>query len=370
MVAAFTALFVVLASHALCGQTRSGTALELSSGEQIYKAACVACHGSDGTGAPKSLSAFEQPRTFPDFTQCNQTTAEPNTAWKAVIVHGGPTRGFSQIMPSFSDALTSEQIDRVIRYMRGFCKKSGWPRGELNLPRAIVTEKAYPEDEVVISSALRAQGAPGLVSHIIHEQRFGVKNQIEVDVPVNVQDQNHTWYGGVGDATLGIKRVMFSNLQSGSILSLQGSVIVPSGNRQRGFGSGTTTFETFAAFDQLFPTNTFIQTQFGADLPRHTDIAPQSIFFNTAIGQSFTADHGLGRMWSPMFEFLAARDLIDHAKTNWDVLPQMQVTISKRQHIRVNLGVRIPVNNTPGRPIQAVFYVLWDWQDGRLNEGW
>jgi mono/diheme cytochrome c family protein len=370
IVAAFTTLLVVLGSRALSGQTRSATTLQLNTGERIYKAACVACHGSDGTGAPKALSAFEQPRTFPDFTQCNQTTAEPDTAWKAVIVHGGPTRGFSQIMPSFSDALTSEQIDRVIRYMRGFCKKSGWPRGELNLPRAIATEKAYPEDEVVISSALNAQGAPGLVSHIIHEQRFGAKNQIEVDVPINFQDQNHTWYGGVGDATLGIKRVLFSNLQSGSILSLQGSVIVSSGNRQRGFGTGTTTFETFAAFDQLFPTNTFIQTQFGADLPRHTDIAPQSIFFNAAIGQSFTADHGLGRMWSPMFEFLAARDLVDHAKTNWDVLPQIQVTISKRQHIRANLGVRIPMDNTPGRPIQAVFYVLWDWQDGRLNEGW
>jgi mono/diheme cytochrome c family protein len=370
IVAAFATLLVVLASHALSGQTRSATALQLNTGEQIYKAACIACHGSDGTGAPKSLSAFEPPRTFPDFTQCDQTTAEPDTAWKAVIVHGGPTRGFSQIMPSFSDALTSEQIDKVIRYMRGFCKKSGWPRGELNLPRAIATEKAYPEDEVVISSALNAQGPPGLVSHIIHEQRFGQKNQIEVDVPINFQDQNHTWYGGVGDTTLGLKRVMFSNLNSGSILSLQGSVIIPSGNRQRGFGSGTTTFETFAAFDQLFPTNTFIQTQFGADLPRHTDIAPQSIFFDTAIGQSFTADHGLGRMWSPMFEFLAARDLVDHAKTDWDVLPQMQVTISKRQHIRVNLGFRIPVNNTPGRPIQAVFYILWDWQDGRLNEGW
>jgi len=93
------------------------------------------------------------------------------------------------------------------------------------------------------------------------------------------------------------------------ILSLFGGAILPTGNRARGFGSGTTTFETFAAFDQLFPTNTFIQTQFGADLPRHTDIAPQSIFFNTAIGQSFGANHGLGRLWSPMFEFLAARDL-------------------------------------------------------------
>src|SRR6202011_182088 len=110
-------------------------------------------------------------------------------------------------------------------------------------------EKAYPEDEVVISSVFNAQGAPGIVSHIIHEQCFGGKNQIEIDVPLNFQDQNHTWYGGVGDTTLAVKREIFSSLRSGSILSLQGGVLVPTGNKPRGFGTGTTTFETFAAFD-------------------------------------------------------------------------------------------------------------------------
>ena len=162
------------------------------------------------------------------------------------------------------------------------------------MPRALVTEKAYPEDEVVISTGLNAQGAPGGTTHIIHEQRFGMKNQIEVDVPINFQDLNHTWYGGVGDTTLGVKRVMYSSLRSGSILSLFGGAILPTGNKSRGFGTGTTTFETFAAYDQLFKTNTFIQTQFGADLPRHTDIAPQSIFFNTAVGQSFYGESRFG----------------------------------------------------------------------------
>src|SRR5207302_10833498 len=126
--------------------------------------------------------------------------------------------------------------------------------------------------------------------------------------PVNAQNQNHTWYGGVGDTTLGIKREMFSSLRTGSILSLQGSVSVPTGNKTRGFGNGTTTFETFAAFDQLFPTSTFIQFQSGPELPRHTDIAPQSVFWRTAVGQSFAGDHGLGRLWSPMLEFVADRD--------------------------------------------------------------
>jgi hypothetical protein len=363
-------ILVCLCGNTLIGQVGARSTLQLDSGEHIYKAACIACHGPDGTGTPQSTAGFERPRTFPDFTQCDQTTPEDNTAWKAVITNGGGYRGFSHIMPSFKEALTSKQIDQVVHYLRGLCRQPGWPRGELNLPRAIATEKAFPEDELVISSVFNAQGAPGIVSHIIHEQRFGKKNQIEVDVPLNFQDQNHTWYGGVGDTTLGLKRVMFSNLQSGSILSLQGSVIVPTGSRQRGFGSGTTTFETFAAFDQLFPTNTFVQTQLGADLPRHTDIAPQSIFFNTAIGQMMPQQNGLGRLFTPMMEFLAARDLTDRAKTDWDVLPQMQVTISKRQHVRADLGLRIPVTNTTGRQKQVVFYLLWDWFDGRLNEGW
>jgi mono/diheme cytochrome c family protein len=363
-------ILLCLCANALIGQVGARSTLQLDSGEHIYKSACIACHGPDGTGTPQSIAGFERPRTFPDFTQCDQTTPEDNTAWKAVITNGGGYRGFSHIMPSFKEALSAKQIDQVIHYLRSLCRQPGWPRGELNLPRALVTEKAYPEDEVVISSTFNTQGAPSIVSHIIHEQRFGKKNQIEVDVPFNFQDQNHTWYGGVGDATLGVKRVMFSNLQSGSILSLFGGVIVPTGRRQRGFGSGTTTFETFASFDQLFPTNTFVQTQLGADLPRHTDIAPQSIFFNTAIGQILPQDHGLGRLLTPMMEFLAARDLTDRAKTNWDVVPQMQVTISKRQHVRADLGLRIPVTNTAGRPKQIVFYLLWDWFDGRLNEGW
>jgi len=364
------ALYLLFPAMLACAQFLPKGKADVAAGEKIYKAGCIACHGEAGAGASPALTAFERPRTFPDFTQCSQTTAEPDVFWQAMVAHGGRYRGFSQIMPAFSEALTPEQIANVVAYLRTFCSNPHWPRGELNLPRALVTEKAYPEDEVVISSAVNARGAPGVETHIIHEQRFGVKNQIEVDVPATFQDQNHTWYGGVGDITLGLKRVMFSSLRTGSILSLQGSVLAPTGNRSRGFGSGATTFETFAAFDQVFRSNMFVQFQLGADLPRHTDIAPQSLFINTAVGQSFAADHGLGRLWSPMLEFLASRDLVDGARTDWDVLPQMQVTISRRQHIRGDVGVRVPANNTAGRPVQLMLYLLWDWGDGRLNEGW
>jgi mono/diheme cytochrome c family protein len=362
--------FCLSFAGALLFAQAGSSAPQLDTGEHIYKSGCITCHGADGRGTPKSIAGFEPPRTFPDFTRCDQTTPEPDSAWKAVIVHGGPYRGFSQIMPAFDEALTPEQIDKVIGYMRGFCENNHWARGELNLPRALVTEKAYPENETVVSTAVNAQGAPGVETHIIHEQRFGMRNQIEVDVPVNFADQNHTWYGGVGDTTLGLKHEVFSSLRTGSIFSVQGSLLIPSGNRARGFGSGTTSFETFGAFDQLFRSNTFLQVQAGGELPVHTDIAPRSMFWNTALGQSFAADHGLGRLWSPMVEFLGSRDFATGAKTDWDILPQMQVTISHRQHIRGNLGVRVPVNNTSGRQVQIMFYLLWDWGDGRLNEGW
>lgn len=71
-----------------------------------------------------------------------------------------------------------------------------------------------------------------------------------------------------------------------------------------------------------------------------------------------------------MVEFIASRDLATGASTDWDIVPQFEVTLSKCQHIRADVGVDIPATNTAGRPVQVLFYVLWDWQDGKLTEGW
>jgi mono/diheme cytochrome c family protein len=353
----------------LCAQ--SAGAAHLQTGKEIYQAGCAGCHGPDGKGAAQSTVGFEKPDTFPDFTRCDQTTPEDNWAWKSVIRDGGPSRGFSPIMPSFSGALTSKQMDAVIGYLRGFCKEPAWPRGELNLPRAIATEKAFPENEVVITSTFNVRGAPGVSNEVVHEQRFGSRNQIEVSVPVDFQHPSPgLWYGGVGDIGLGLKRVLFSDLRKGSILSLQGEAILPTGNAQHNLGTGVTTFETFAAFGQLFPARFFLQAQGGADLPVDTSRSAQSLFARAALGKSFSQNRGLGRLWSPMVEFLADRDLETGAKTSFDLMPEIQVTLSRRQHIRFDVGLRIPTANTAGRQMQLMFYLLWDWQDGKLLKGW
>ncbi len=79
---------VTVAVVATCVRGQSGS-LHLETGEQIYRTACVACHGADGKGTPKSIAGFEPPDSFPDFTRCDQTTAEMDSDWRAVIVHGG-----------------------------------------------------------------------------------------------------------------------------------------------------------------------------------------------------------------------------------------------------------------------------------------
>jgi mono/diheme cytochrome c family protein len=363
--------FLLWASAAaLFAQTGNYPGIPLNTGKQIYQAACVACHGPDGKGTRQSIAGFQKPDSFPDFTRCDQTTAEWDTDYKAVIIHGGQFRGFSQIMPSFGEALTDAQIDKVIHYIRHFCGNPHWPRAELNLPRALITEKAYPEDELAVTTSFNAQGAPGVTTTTVYEQRFGIKNQIELSVPFTFQNVNHTWYGGIGDSAIGLKREIFSSLRTGSIFTLQGEAQFPLGNKARGLGTGVTTFETFAAYGQLLPWNFFLQFQGGADLPTHTDVVPQSLFWNTVIGRNFAQNKGLGRLWSPMVEFLATRDLRDAATTDWDVLPQFEVTLSRRQHIRADMGVRIPATNTAGRSTEVLFYVLWDWQDGKVTEGW
>jgi mono/diheme cytochrome c family protein len=355
----------------LSAQPKGNVKLKLDTGKEIYEAGCISCHGPDGKGQMETTLGFQKPENFPDFTRCDQTTPADDISWKGAIRDGGPPRGLSQIMPSFGDMLTSEQMDKVIHYLRGFCTEKGWPRGELKLPLAIGTEKAFPEDEEVIYSSANVRGTPGVSNTIVHEQRFGKYNQIEVAMPVDfVRAQPGTWYGGFGDVTLGAKRVMFSSLAKGSILSLFGAAILPVGNTAHALGSGTATFETYAAYGQILPWKSFVQVQGGALLPKDINKAPQSVYFRAALGKSFNQNRGLGRLWSPMFEFLSSRDLVDGARTNWDVMPEAQVTLSRRQHIRAALGVRVPITNTAGRPAQLALYILWDWQDGKLLKGW
>ena len=344
--------------------------MKLDTGEEIFKASCAGCHAPNGTGQPEYILGFEPPATFPDFTDCNGSTRERTADWNAIIHEGGAVRGFSDIMPSWKEALTDEQIDKLTRHLRSLCEEPGWPLGELNLPRALFTEKAFPEDEWVLAANTNLNNGGEVGVTLLYEKRFGSRNQLELAAPVSfVQSSNGGWFGGVGDLVMGFKRVLMSKGTS-SILSVQGEVIVPTGNKEKGAGSGVTTFEPFAAFGQRISRSSFFQIQTGFELPTDSTRVPNVFYWKTAVGNTFTQNFGLGRAWTPMVELIADRELVTGARTNWDIVPEVQITLNKRQHVRANIGIRTPMNNTAGRSTQLAFYLLWDFFDGGLREGW
>src|SRR5262245_57383443 len=67
--------------------------LKLDTGQQIYEAACIGCHGPGGKGQPESTLGFEKPPQFPDFSDCNGSAREDTFDWRATIHEGGPGRG-------------------------------------------------------------------------------------------------------------------------------------------------------------------------------------------------------------------------------------------------------------------------------------
>jgi len=359
-----------VAAQTAPGQPNAPSKLKLDTGKQIYEAGCVACHGPDGKGQSQNLAGFERPDTFPDFTDCPTSTPEPDVQWRAIITNGGPARAFSQIMPSFKDLLTPEQIVKVVDHLRSLCTENTWPGCDLNLPRAMITEKAFPENETVVTGAINARGTPGIASAAMYERRIGASAMFEVIVPFDFTNDGSSWGSAFGDLAIGYKQKLFHSLKKGSIFSVGGEVAAPTGNRTLGTGGESTIFEGFAAFGQLLPGSSFLQVHTGFELPAHPDDVPRAYYLRTAIGKTFSTEGGLGRRWSPMIEFIADRDLVSGATTNWDVVPEIQIPMSKRMHILGSIGFRIPANNTADRQKQVMFYVLWDWVDGGLLQGW
>ncbi|MDZ7695374.1 MAG: cytochrome c [Deltaproteobacteria bacterium] len=343
-------------------------------GKGLYGQACLACHGRDGTGSRSSRIGFKTP--LPDFTDCSFAFREGDADWIAVTAEGGPARGFSDEMPAFGDALTDAQITEILDYMRGFCRNKDWPRGELNLPRPLFTTKAFPEDELVLTSSIKTAGNDKIANALIYEKRIGARNQVEIVFPFGwgqypkTDDPDDTqWESSIGDIALSGKRVLYASLDTGAILSLGGELLLPTGDDDKGFGNGTTLFEPYVAYGQILPAEFFLQFQGGGAISFDRDKAENEIFWKLAAGRAFYQGH-FGRRWTPMVEVLGATELASNGNTHWDVAPQFQVTLSSRQHIRLNIGARIPLNDRDNRDMEVGVYLLWDWFDGGLFEGW
>ncbi len=351
-----------------------------STGEQLYGIGCASCHGQDGRGADPDKVAFDV--TLPDFSDCSFASREPDADWIAVAHQGGPVRGFDRTMPAFGEAFSEEQLQEIIDHVRSFCGDPKWPRGELNFPRALVTEKAFPEDELVYELGVRTEGPGAVGNAFVYERRLGSKSQIEAKLRFGFQDvmprdpeaipadsAATDWRAGLGDVELAFKHAFLHSLKSGTIVSGALAVQLPTGTTSNGFGAGTTLFEPFLSFGQVLPAEAFLQGQGGFEISTNTEKASSEAFWRAAFGRSWMQG-GWGRAWTPMVELLGSAELESGGTTQWSLVPQLQVTLSKRQHIIANIGVGLPLDDTEVRRPEILFYLLWEWFDGGFFAGW
>jgi len=361
-------LIAFLSFILLLAAGRAALAAERS-GEDIFATTCTSCHGSDGRGASAAQSGLSV-RPL-DFTDCRRTNREPDHDWHAVIAEGGPARGFHRMMPAFGEVLPAAEQEAVLDYVRGFCADKAFPRGDLNFPRPLVTEKAFVEDEFVVSAAMATQSPRNIDSKLVYEQRFLRRWQFEVMVPFGVaRGADGSREAGIGDIAAGAKTVLVASRDTGTIVSIAGEAAIPTGNKDKGFGKGVVVFEPFLSLGQSLPLDFFLHVQTGAEIPAKETAGVESEgFVRTALGRSL-AWGKFGRSFTPMVEVVAFRELTGGASTSLDVVPQMQVSLSRRQHILCSLGASVPTMNREGRSTQAMLYVLWDWFDGGLFEAW
>ena len=332
---------------------------------------CASCHGTDGRGARDV--GFDIP--LPDFTDCSFASREPRVDWLSIAHRGGPARAFDETMPSFEAARSDEELESIVAHLKSFCEQKRWPQGELNLPRAQVTSKAYPEDEVVLAGVTALEGPTDVSAKFIYGKRFGARYQFEASLPVGFREVGSdeaglgNWAEGVGDIGMGLKRVVFHSSRSGTIFTLATEVFMPTGDTTDGYGRGTWMVEPFLSAGQVIGGSGFVQLQGGFELPMETDQAEREAIWRFALGRTYRPKPW-GRTWSPMIEFAGARALEADARTSWDAIPQMCTSLSRRQHVQANLGVRLPMTDLDERPTELMLFVLWDWFDGSLFGGW
>jgi mono/diheme cytochrome c family protein len=363
---AFALTLVSVSWVAVCqAQTPTVPPAVPKNGAELYDWACVACHGPDGTGALRSDVGFDAP--LPDFSDCRFATTEPDHDWASVIHLGGNARALDRHMPAFGDALSDAEIASIVEYLRGFCRERGWPRGDLNLPRALVTEKAFPENEALMTTTFPAIRPDSVQSQFVYERRIGRRGQYGVVVPFNIQQGALGWRKGLGDLGAGFKYVVFDRFTRGVIASVGSEMTFPTGKEAEGLGNRLTVFEPFGAISQRFAHEIFVHVSAGFRFPLNLPVNDE-FYWHAAVGTSLHQERW-GRTWSPIVEILSSREFEFGESASLALLPQMQVTLSRRQHVKFDGGLRIPLNRR-GPNAAVMMSLRWDWFEGGLFSGW
>ena len=227
----------------------------------MWGAWCARCHAADGTGKIDEPTVKVEPM---DFTDCRLTTAEPDADWERAIAKGGPGRrpvAANAGVRRFADAGT----DRRLRLAHPrVLQRTGWPSGNTNFPRPILTEKAFPENEFLILPAISHEREVSR-STALYERRLGKRSMFEIGVPIEND--------GVGDVDFAFKHAMHAARSTSS----------RSDSRPRS-RKDTAIFEPFVSAGTMLR-DWYLQGQVKVELPVDRDKADRAFVYNAYLGR-------------------------------------------------------------------------------------
>ncbi|OLB08197.1 MAG: hypothetical protein AUH06_03350 [Gemmatimonadetes bacterium 13_2_20CM_69_27] len=305
----------------------------------LYQAWCSKCHGTDGRGRAAATTRLAVPPA--DLQECQASTAEPEARWIGIVTQGGAAFGLSLDMPAFGEAGTPAQIRAVVRYARSLCGDSGWPPGELNFPRSFLVEKAFPENEWVVTEAGRGQA-------LIYERRFGKRLQVEGEARTMFDSLRRPFDG----VTASLKYNVWHSLERRALASLGVEATPPLGRQE------TWEIEPFVSFGAN-PGALVLQGEVVASWEEAAGVT------------AFSYRLGVGREVGRVVPMLDAGWTVPRAGQHaLSLYPQLWMRLSRLGHVAASVGAEVrAVGPEPRRP-RLIAFVLWDYGDAPLLHGW
>lgn len=333
---------------------------------EMWTAWCARCHADDGSGKVNEPTVTVVPM---DFTDCKVTTPEPDADWERAIAKGGPGVGLSPQMPAFEDSLTPQQVRGFVSHMRTMCKETGWPGGNANFPRPILTEKAFPENEFVILPAVAHYSeelAPSITETefvAVYERRVGKRSMLEIELPIVGTNSLGQWSNGLGDITVAVKHALLfpdaSTAAPPRILSAGLEVVLPTGDRFEDHGHGTQIYEPFISAGAMFG-NWYLQSELKVELPADITKADRTVVYNTYVGRDTSA---APNTWTLGLELNYEGELPTTSSANhaFALTPQVRKGLTGTGALAAALGVTLPLNKREQQGIKWVGYLLWEY---------